>query len=582
MNDMREPIQSSGKFLTFLFLMIVMVIGNWAGVQETLVTIANESNFVYEGPEVKIGPDGAIYVVYRAKNESTGRSDIYLSKYENGQVTFLKNVSDSKTKSLEPDLDVLADGSIHVAWIEQTGTIHKTKYRYFDGENWSGIWNFGQETCDFVEDFRMDVDESGNTFVVYTYWPQARCRFISKYGDTVNFENNVVGGRVKHMDVVVDKDYIHVDWQHSLGGTYTIAYTKRKNEPGSKWEPMIDLGHRDTQRPRISLGSQGIPQVMLVLKEGSVRSIWHKKWNGSKFDQLKQVSPPDGSAVFHFYDMMATDPDNVIITAQKGSGTGGKEVDYNWRQNGQWRGLKAFTSTASRKPIHQSVDLKPDSLTAVLAFSQQFNSIHLVIAEEKGNGENKPNAAFSHSPHSGSLPLEVNFDASSSTDQGGKIVSYRWDFGDGTYGTGKTIKHTYTAEGNYRVKLRVYDNDSNSDITSGNVEVVAILPPLSVTYELITNRGFLYWEYLGKISWQDNPSNADNGINVVKYNIYRKLEGDTNYTLYDSVDLGAAHLYYDRLGTTKMDYVYTVSAVDDQDRESALPEPVYILHPENK
>ena len=54
----------------------------------------------------------------------------------------------------------------------------------------------------------------------------------------------------------------------------------------------------------------------------------------------------------------------------------------------------------------------------------------------------------------------ANFDGSNSYDtDGGTIVSYEWNFGDGNTGTGVTASHTYTTEKTYRVRLTVTDND---------------------------------------------------------------------------------------------------------------------------
>ena len=52
----------------------------------------------------------------------------------------------------------------------------------------------------------------------------------------------------------------------------------------------------------------------------------------------------------------------------------------------------------------------------------------------------------------------VVFDASKSDDRDGSIVSYRWDFGDGTTGSGAVIKHAYLKAGSYRAKLVLKDN----------------------------------------------------------------------------------------------------------------------------
>lgn len=55
----------------------------------------------------------------------------------------------------------------------------------------------------------------------------------------------------------------------------------------------------------------------------------------------------------------------------------------------------------------------------------------------------------------------VSFDASSSTDNVG-IVSYEWNFGDGTTGSGKTTTHTYANAGTYTVTLTVKDAAGNT------------------------------------------------------------------------------------------------------------------------
>lgn len=53
---------------------------------------------------------------------------------------------------------------------------------------------------------------------------------------------------------------------------------------------------------------------------------------------------------------------------------------------------------------------------------------------------------------------QIVFDASSSLDIDGSIVSYVWSFGDGTSATGKTVTHIYNKEGSYKVTLVITDN----------------------------------------------------------------------------------------------------------------------------
>ena len=58
----------------------------------------------------------------------------------------------------------------------------------------------------------------------------------------------------------------------------------------------------------------------------------------------------------------------------------------------------------------------------------------------------------------GRAPLSVNFSASGSYDPDGTIVSYEWDFGDGSVASGDNVSHTYTQRGIYIAVLTVTDD----------------------------------------------------------------------------------------------------------------------------
>ncbi len=61
----------------------------------------------------------------------------------------------------------------------------------------------------------------------------------------------------------------------------------------------------------------------------------------------------------------------------------------------------------------------------------------------------------------------MTLDGSGSSDLGGTIVSYEWNFGDGTTLTGQTVDHTYSTAESYTVTLTVTDNGgaTSSDTT---------------------------------------------------------------------------------------------------------------------
>lgn len=65
-------------------------------------------------------------------------------------------------------------------------------------------------------------------------------------------------------------------------------------------------------------------------------------------------------------------------------------------------------------------------------------------------------------PASAQMEKPVVFDAYQSTVRSGNILQWNWDFGDGTYGEGEKVEHTYAESGYYVVKLTI-SSDSKTD-----------------------------------------------------------------------------------------------------------------------
>jgi PKD repeat protein len=83
-----------------------------------------------------------------------------------------------------------------------------------------------------------------------------------------------------------------------------------------------------------------------------------------------------------------------------------------------------------------------------------------------------PIACFTASPTFGASPLQVQVNASCSSDPDGGTLSYHWNFGDGVaFSGGPQQSHWYTADGPYTITLTVTDPQGHPSVATRNVLV---------------------------------------------------------------------------------------------------------------
>jgi hypothetical protein len=87
--------------------------------------------------------------------------------------------------------------------------------------------------------------------------------------------------------------------------------------------------------------------------------------------------------------------------------------------------------------------------------------------------DNAPPVANANGPYSGVVGVGVAMTAAGSNDPDGSIVSYDWDFGDLTTGTGPTPSHPYSSSGTFIVTLTV--TDDGSPALTGSATTTALI-----------------------------------------------------------------------------------------------------------
>ena len=107
----------------------------------------------------------------------------------------------------------------------------------------------------------------------------------------------------------------------------------------------------------------------------------------------------------------------------------------------------------------------------------------ILVGGNEPNGGEVPIALFTTNLVSGIAPLQIAFDATTSSDPNGDSLTYNWDFGNGETSTEITPAVTYTEVGSFLVSLTVSDGTNTSSSFSKTIEVTDGSPVAS--FEII-------------------------------------------------------------------------------------------------
>jgi PKD repeat protein len=141
------------------------------------------------------------------------------------------------------------------------------------------------------------------------------------------------------------------------------------------------------------------------------------------------------------------------------------------------------SGTLTWTPSPGDVGTHPVTFTAQNALSGTASTVITVLPVNA-----LPDAQLTVAPSTGNAPLLVTANASASSDPDGSVVSYRFDFGDGTVigpAASATATHTYPA-GTWTVTLTVTDDDGATASRSASV----IVAPSPTQPNLVGNPSF--------------------------------------------------------------------------------------------
>ena len=99
-----------------------------------------------------------------------------------------------------------------------------------------------------------------------------------------------------------------------------------------------------------------------------------------------------------------------------------------------------------------------------------------------GQANRSPIAAATANPtNSANSPLDVAFDASTSSDADNDTLSFAWNFGDGTTGTGAAVTHRYSTNGTYNAVVTVSDGRGGTNAATIRIDVGNTAPQPAIS-----------------------------------------------------------------------------------------------------
>jgi len=189
---------------------------------------------------------------------------------------------------------------------------------------------------------------------------------------------------------------------------------------------------------------------------------------GTKSSDVQVIKGPVAS--FTFSPSSPLINENVTFNATSSTPNGGFISSYFWNFGDGQNGSGVITAHAYTEAGNYTVVLNITDSEGL------WDTGIATITVRK-----PPVASFTYSPTLALINQTVTFNASLSTPNGGSIIDYFWDFGDGGTASGVIVTYSYINFDNYTVTLTIIDTEGLSD-TEAKVTRIGASPSAAFTY----------------------------------------------------------------------------------------------------
>jgi PKD repeat protein len=424
--------------------------GSWSNRELVYYSPGLNSSF----PRIQV-EGNKVYVIWVHNYAKPMPCDIVFSEKTIGGswLSNYQNVSRHKTSfSGHPTLTV-RNGHIYAAWMDDNHS--SSNWNIYFSDRLSGSWSSTQRLVPGSNQYwpSMVIDDSGNLHLIYS-GNGGPVYYMKKTGSSWSSPQIISSATTSPSTLIFLKyagGMLHGVWRQ-LEGNKNYIYYSYGTVNGNWGDPV-----------KVSRGGYSEYPCVDVDKSGEVHIVYSDIGVGGKRDvfytNLDQVTGYP-VASFTATPSQGDPPLYVNFDASGSYDPDGKIISYSWDfgDGNSGNGL-GVSHTYTKKGVHTA------KLTIVDNDDQTSSCTQIITVGTP------PVAVISATPTSGGSPLEVYFDGSESYDPDGNIVSYKWDFGDGTSGSGKSPIHTYTNLATRTAILTVTDDEGLEDQASIEINI---------------------------------------------------------------------------------------------------------------
>jgi len=169
--------------------------------------------------------------------------------------------------------------------------------------------------------------------------------------------------------------------------------------------------------------------------------------------------------------------DRIQFDASGSSDPDGRIVSYEW----DWESNGSYDTNVTSPTIEHTSSTSGAQRVSLRVTDDQGATGSVTQTVDVGERQ-APQALFTFSPSQPSVLDSVRF-SDTSSDADGQVVSWKWEFGDGTTSADRNPTHTYSRKGTFTVKLTVTDSNGLTGTKSQTLSVVNLPPDASFTCE---------------------------------------------------------------------------------------------------